>query len=171
MEDSILIYTTFIRSILEQSCEVWNSMLSKQNVADIERVQKLALKLILKHNYKNYPNALNTTNLLKLSRRRQILCKKFAVKNTNREKMRKHFILNTNSYNIQTRNPEKYRVTFAHTQRKKKSPVIYMQNLLNTTWWVKPHTYIVNSEFSCCIAAFVSPYHCNKLSLSLSLYC
>ena len=45
--------TPYIRSILEQSCTVWNSGLTEENVKDIERVQKSALKLILAEKYKN----------------------------------------------------------------------------------------------------------------------
>ena len=32
---------------------------------------------------------------------------------------------------METRNPEKYMVQYANTERLKKSPIIFMQNLLN----------------------------------------
>ena len=49
VEDMKTIYITFIRSILEQSCSVWHSSLSKENSQSIERVQRCAVKLILKN--------------------------------------------------------------------------------------------------------------------------
>ena len=45
--DLIQIYTLYIRSILEQSCQVWHSSLTQENRQDLERVQKNALKIIL----------------------------------------------------------------------------------------------------------------------------
>ena len=68
------IYIAYIRSILEQSCTVWNSGLTEENVKDIERVQKSALKLILAEKYLSYENALNILELETLADRRKILC-------------------------------------------------------------------------------------------------
>ena len=45
--------------------------------------------------------------------------------------METYFEENLKSHMMQTRDPESYKVTFAHTQRLKNSPVIYMQGLLN----------------------------------------
>ena len=38
---------------------------------------------------------------------------------------------NPNLHRMETRNTEKYTVQFAHTGRLQKSPIIYMQKLLN----------------------------------------
>ena len=51
--DLMHIYKTFVRSRLEYCCVVWNSSLSKNNESDIERVQKSAVKIIMKDNYKD----------------------------------------------------------------------------------------------------------------------
>ena len=48
VDDLRNIYVLFIMSILEQSATVWHSSLSEENVMDLERVQKYAVKLILK---------------------------------------------------------------------------------------------------------------------------
>ena len=130
-EDLITIYISFIRSLLEQSCVVWNSMLTEQNINDLERVQKTVLKLILKNEYLDYNNALLKLDLPTLSQRRKYLCENFALKNINNEKMKHHFRENPNLHNMTTKNPEKYMVSFAYTERLKNSPVIYMQKLLN----------------------------------------
>ena len=50
VEDLITIYILYIRSDLEQSCQVWHSSLTFENRTDIERVQKNALKIILRDN-------------------------------------------------------------------------------------------------------------------------
>ena len=50
---------------------------------------------------------------------------------------------------MNTRYPETYEVDFANTERLKKSPIIYMQNLLNTDWIIVS----CNSELVCSIPA------------------
>ena len=40
-EDLKIIYTLFIRSLLEQSATVWHSSLTQDNINDLERVQKM----------------------------------------------------------------------------------------------------------------------------------
>ena len=81
------VYTAYIRSLLEQSCTVWNSSLTLENSNDLERVQKVALKIILKENYINYEHALKTLELETLQSRREHLCLKFAQKSFRNPKM------------------------------------------------------------------------------------
>ena len=68
------------QSLLEQSCTVWNSSLTLENSNDLERVQKVALKIILKDNYINYEHALKTLELETLKSKREHLCLKLAQK-------------------------------------------------------------------------------------------
>ena len=77
-KDLILIYTLFIRSICEQSAVVWHSSLTQENRNNIERVQKTALKIILRNEYKTYESALVEVNLKNLDTRRETLCLNFA---------------------------------------------------------------------------------------------
>ena len=84
---------TFIRSRLEYSCVVWNSSLTQNNVNDIERIQKSAVKMILKDEYKNYESALKSLNIDSLKDRREKLCVKFAKKCLKLENMKKLFPL------------------------------------------------------------------------------
>ena len=51
VEDLVNIYVLYIRSVLEQSSVVWNSSITKGEQLDIERVQRCALRVILKENY------------------------------------------------------------------------------------------------------------------------
>ena len=67
------IYKTFIRCNLEFSSNVWHSSLTEENRQDLERVQKAALKVILKKDYLNYEDALKLTNLPSLDERRQAI--------------------------------------------------------------------------------------------------
>ena len=64
------IYTSYIRSILEQSCTVWHSSLTQENTEDLERTQKSFAKLVLREKYKDYKSALDILGLETLAERR-----------------------------------------------------------------------------------------------------
>ena len=76
--DLIDIYIKFIRSVLEYSCVVWGSSLTKENKQDLERVQKTAVRIILGTNYKTYKQSLEVLQLDTLCERRRLLELKFA---------------------------------------------------------------------------------------------
>ena len=78
IEDLKIIYIMYIRSILEQSCQVWHHSLYKENITDLERIQKSALRIILNEKQLNYDEALKEINLQDLHSRREFLCQKFA---------------------------------------------------------------------------------------------
>lgn len=80
INDLKTIYISFVRSLLEQCCIVWNSSLTEENIKDLERVQKSAMKVIFNTNYKGYRNSLNTLDMDTLAIRRKILCLEFAKK-------------------------------------------------------------------------------------------
>ena len=122
--DKIQIYISYVRSALEQSCQVWNSRLTEQNVTDLERVQKSALRIILNKQYVNYNDALEMINLETLEERRKYLCLKFEKKAT-----QNMFPLKRKKQN--TIKGEKIYVKNAKTDRLKKSAIPYMQRLLN----------------------------------------
>ena len=61
-QDMVYLYKTFVRSALEYSAIVWHSSLSQKNTDDLERIQKSALKVILKEKYKDYKSALCDLN-------------------------------------------------------------------------------------------------------------
>ena len=85
---------------------VWYSVLTVMEEIELERVQKVALRIILQENYENYENALFLTRLPTLKERRYQLCKPFATKCTKNEKTRDIFPLNPST--VQTRHLEKY---------------------------------------------------------------
>ena len=54
VKDLIQIYITYIRCYLEQTCVVWHSSLTVEDSTKLERVQKVALRIILKEGYTLY---------------------------------------------------------------------------------------------------------------------
>ena len=92
IEDLKIIYFIFVRSQLEQSATVWHSSLTEENRNDLERVQKTAVKIILKHKYKDYKDSLKKLNMKSLIERRENLCLNFAKKCTKNNKMKKCFL-------------------------------------------------------------------------------
>ena len=129
IDDLIDIYKLYIRSILESSAVVWHSAITEGERHSIERVQKVALKIILKSAYIDYEDALAKTHLETLEKRREVLCLRFATACTKNPKTQKMFPLNPSRVN--TRHHEKYYVQPARTSRLKNSPIPYMQRLLN----------------------------------------
>ena len=74
------IYKTFMRSNLEFSSHVWHSSLTKENRQDLERVQKAALRVNLKSEYKDYEDALKLSRIQSLEERREQLSLRFVKK-------------------------------------------------------------------------------------------
>ena len=130
ISDLKTIYSAFIRSKLDHSSVVWHSGISKKNIKAIERIQKAAVKVILKNKYTSYEEGLKFLNLENLEERRIKQSLNFAKKCLRNEKVRNMFSVNKNK-SMKTRNSEKYKVNFAKSERYKKSPVINFQRLLN----------------------------------------
>ena len=128
--DLLEIYILYIRSVLENSATVWHSSITQGQEIEIERVQKVALRTILKTEYLDYFSALKMCSLPTLKERRIILCKSFAKKCTMNAKTSDMFPVKENNHNF--RQPEKYIVFPANTSRLAKSAIPYMQRLLNS---------------------------------------
>ena len=119
----------YIKSVAEQSSVVWSSSITSGEEYDLDRIQKVALRIILQNDYIDYNNALQLTNLHTLKARRSILNKRFALKCIKNEKTRDMFPLNPK--NVNTRHSEKYLVTKAKTSRLANSAIPSMQRQLN----------------------------------------
>ena len=128
-KDIIHFFNVKIRSVLETSCPVFHSMITKQQSDDIERIQKILLRILLKDRYTSYEGACKFFDILTLEQRRKQLCLKFALRILQNEKFKDFFTLNTNTNNI--RKQEKFYVPFARTSRYKNSPKVYLTRLLN----------------------------------------
>ena len=125
--DLVLIYTLYIRSILEYNSNVWFSSLSEEEIHDIERVQKIACKVILKDDYVSYEQ---TLKLQTLSDRRFMLAERFAKKCIKSEKFNDLFPKNDKD-SLNLRDPEDFNVKFASKKRLLQSSIPAMQRILN----------------------------------------
>ena len=128
-EDLIQIYILYIRSVVEQSAVIWHSSLTVGETRDIERVQKVSLRLLLKEEYVSYQGALHITGLQTLEERREFLCLNFARKCLKSDATKDMFPLKKTCRN--TRKPQKFHVPFARTSRLANSAIPYMAKLLN----------------------------------------
>ena len=61
------IYILYVRSVLEQSAVVWNTSITQEECIEIERIQKVSLRIIMKENYSIYENSLCLTVLPSLN--------------------------------------------------------------------------------------------------------
>ena len=131
IKDLKQIYISQIRSKLEQSAVVWHSSLTQKNENDLERIQKAALKVILKERYQSYSDALMALKIKSLKDRREELCLKFAKSCLKIEKFKKFFPLNKKDHSMLMRNTEKFAIDKYGSVRYKDSAVPYMKRLLN----------------------------------------
>ena len=133
LEDLVHIYILYVRSLLEYCSVVWHSTLTVEQTHDIERVQKLSMKIILGEQYNGYESALETCGLEKLSNRRESRCLKFALKSLLHPVHSDMFPVNpqvlTNPYNM--RSSEHFVVNHAKSESYRKSAIPYMQRMLN----------------------------------------
>ena len=128
-DEMLNIYTLYIRSLVEYCCVVWHSSITEEDCASIERVQKTALRIILKEDYIDYSSALQLTGLERLKDRRTQLSLSFAKKCV-KSKLSEN-LFPENEKLVNTRQHEKYFVTPARTERLAKSSIPYLQRLLN----------------------------------------
>ena len=138
-DDMLNVYNKQIRCILELAVPVWTPGLTKQEIYQIERVQKCALHVILGEDYLSYDLAVQALDIEKLSDRRTKLCLNFAKKCENHPKYSKWFqkaeILAPPQ--MPTRSDKnavqlKYTPVPTRTDRYLTSPLPYLTNLLNT---------------------------------------
>ena len=90
-DDLLDVFFKQIRSVAEFAAPVWNSSLTGEQVASIERIKKTVLHVILGDEYKSYNSALKGLGLEKLLDRRRKICTKFAKKSLIHNKFSKWF--------------------------------------------------------------------------------
>ncbi len=79
-QESVIIYTGYVRPVLEYAVPVWHSSSTTDQIKRLERVQKRVCKIILGQRYQGYSNALSLLGLCTLAERRVQLCLDFARK-------------------------------------------------------------------------------------------
>ena len=109
------------------SCPVWNGALTGKDSNRLENLQKLAFKIILGDRYTSYKRALELLKLSTLKDRRQSICHKFSIKTTKLKKYQAWFPKTLRK----NRDSKKYVETSYRTTTYKKSPLLYLTQLLN----------------------------------------
>ena len=125
------IFQSQVRSVLEYCSTVWHSSLTKSDSKDIERIQKAAVKLMMGKKYEGYSKSLKFLKLDSLHERREKNALKFAKKSVKHENFSNFFPKQSGIHTMRTRNPERFMVNKAHTERYKRSAVPFLQRLLN----------------------------------------
>ena len=89
------------------------------------------MKVILGDDYLNYENALKLTKLESLDERRGFISLKFAKNCLKNENFSKLFPLKRKKHAMNVRNPDKFIVKNANTERYKRSTIPFLQRQLN----------------------------------------
>ena len=122
------VYIKEVRSILEMAVPVWHSSLTKKQTADIERIQKVAFRLILESQYRSYQSACDKFKTETLHNRRIKLCLKYARKNLKSD----HSFFDAVDSKVDTRQKSKIGNEYkCNSNRFSKSSIQYMAKLLN----------------------------------------
>ena len=126
------VYVKEIRSLLELAVPAWHSGLTKKQSADIERIQKVAVRVILSDRngkcFLSYNMAMAALELEPLHCRREKLCLKFSKKSL-KSKHKDMFPVNRSQYH--TRDRSKYKEAKCNTKRYFNSPINYLTRQLN----------------------------------------
>ena len=133
-QDLKKIYILQIRSKLEQSSVLWHRSITKKSEYNLERVQKLVLKIILEESYVRYDNALKVLKLQwlqSLKERRGDLCLKFAKKCLEVPKLNRMFTRSQQNHSMGKRSTETFQGKRGLTERMSRSAIPHMQRLLN----------------------------------------
>ena len=130
-QEMVGLWKTYCRSILEQSCMVWDSGLTEENRRDLERTQKTFTKLVLGEKYSTYSEACKILSLEMLGERRKKLTLDFVKQSILNGKMLDLLPKKKHLHNMETRKPDYYKVNHAKTKRYQNSPIISIQKLLN----------------------------------------
>ena len=85
----------------------------------------------MKEDYSNYEDALKQTNLESVHERSETIALRFAKNCLKNENYSKLFPLNNQKHEMNVRNPLKYVIKKANTERLRVSTIPYMQRVLN----------------------------------------
>ena len=123
-------YVKEIRPLAEHAVSVWNSGLTKYQVKLLEKIQKVALTIILGNDYKSYEHACSLFNLDTLSHRREQLCIKFAIKLYHSSRCEQFFTKAKNTVSTRSK-PKLVHENITRTKRSFLAPHNYLARLVN----------------------------------------
>ena len=122
------VYTKEVRSHLEFAVPAWHGGLSKKHSDEIERVQKVAVSVILGKEV-SYSAGLKLLNIEELSVRRERLCLNFAKKTLKSQHSSMFTRKMKEGPNIRFK--QEFSENKCNTQRYYNSPINYLTRLLN----------------------------------------
>ena len=126
------VYQKEVRSILEMCVPVWHPSLTSNESNRIERIQKIAFRIILGNQYQTYSNALHMLQSTSLLDRRQMLCQNFAIKNLKSE----HSLFEVRKKVVNTRSAEDNIKQYkCNTRRFQKSSLPLLSRILNQLYF------------------------------------
>ena len=130
MEKSVLlgVYLSMLRPVLEYCSPVYHSMLTAEMSEELERMQRLAIRIIYGFD-KKYLTILAEKNILTLEDRRKNAFDNYAL-NLAKSVRFKHWFTENNS-NLELRRMSKYTEEFARSKRLYDSPIFAMRRRLN----------------------------------------
>ena len=130
-QEMVELWKVYCLSVLDQSCVLWGSGLTRENINDLERTQKTFVKLILQEDFRSYNEALLNLGLQNLEDRRKRLTLAFAKQSLADGHFSDLFKKRKPRETMKTRKRNFFEVIHANTERYKNSPIITMQRLLN----------------------------------------
>ena len=120
---------------VEMAVPVWHSGLTKQQTSTIEKIQKLAFKIILGEHYKSYVQARKILSAQTLDDRRSKLCLTFAKKNLKTQESFFTKLQTQMNTRTKTNLVKEYK---CRTDRFKRSSLPYLARVLNQDYKTKP---------------------------------
>ena len=129
-DDIFYFFTVKIRSVLEFSAPIFTSMLSEENISDIERIQKIVFRVILTERYTDYESACILMNAKSLKMRRSDLSLSFAL-NCLKTPQHQHLFKERKSLYYTLRNIKSFEEPLCLSERYKCSPLPFLTRLLN----------------------------------------
>ena len=124
-------YMKEVRVHLELAVPVWHSGLNIKLTADIERVQRIAVKIILEDESIRYSRACTMLGLKPLNIRRVELCERFAAKTAKNGRHKDLFKLVKDGGQETRNNKEKFREHACKKKRFFNSPLPFLTRALN----------------------------------------
>ena len=123
-------YLKEIRVLAEQGVAIWNSGLTKGQDSDLEKIQKVALRIILADDYKSYDLACSYFGVKRLTERRLELCTNFAMKLYKSDKSAEFFTLAKTTIGTRQDSPLVIE-NKVNTKRCYNAPHSYLSRLVN----------------------------------------
>ena len=120
-----------IRPVLEHGVPVWNSGITKKQSNELEKIQKIAFRIILGDNYISYNVACTLLNVMPLRYRRTELCTTFAIKLYKSYRSADFFLPAKKNENLRNKNINLVIEQKCNTKRLYNAPHNYLARLIN----------------------------------------